>query len=298
MTAVVWADGALRGPAEPVVSAMNHGLTVGDGVYETIGMREGQPFALTRHMLRLQYSAERLGITDLDIHWIRDGIAQVIAARPQDIVRVRVTVTSGIGPMGYVRGDGSPTVIIVGGPGVRPRTCVAVRAPWKRNERSPLAGVKTTSAAENVVMAHFARDKGADEAIMSNTHGHLCEGTGTNVFIERKGEVLTPPLASGCLPGITRGLVLEWGARAGLPVRVAAPGELPMAVLDEVLSGESFASVTSSTRGMQPISRLDGVDVAAGPLLVRLAGLYEQFATADWDPAPPRGAVLKDEPVR
>jgi branched-chain amino acid aminotransferase len=298
MTAVVWADGALRGPAEPVVSALNHGLTVGDGVYETIGMREGQPFALTRHMLRLQYSAERLGLRDLDIHWIRDGIAQVIAARPQDIVRVRVTVTSGVGPMGYVRGDGSPSVVIVGGPGVRPRTCVAVRAPWKRNERSPLAGVKTTSAAENVVMAHFARDKGADEALISNTHGHLCEGTGTNIFIERKGEVLTPPLASGCLPGITRGLVLEWGARAGLPVRVAAPGELPMAVLDEVMSGESFASVTSSTRGMQAISRLDGVDTAAGPVLTRLAGLYEQFATADPDPAPPRGAAARVEPVR
>jgi branched-chain amino acid aminotransferase len=298
MTAVVWADGALRGPAEPVVSALNHGLTVGDGAYETIGMREGQPFALTRHMLRLQYSAERLGITDLDIHWIRGGIAQVIAARPQDVVRVRVTVTSGIGPMGYTRGDGSPSVIIVGGPGVRPKTCVAVRAPWKRNERSPLAGVKTTSAAENVVMAHFARDKGADEAIVSNTHGHLCEGTGTNIFIERKGEVLTPPLASGCLPGITRGLVLEWGARAGLPVRVAAPGELPMAVLDEVLHGDAFASVTSSTRGMQPISRLDGVDVVPGQLLVRLAGLYEQLAMADADPPPPRGAVARDEPVR
>jgi branched-chain amino acid aminotransferase len=147
-------------------------------------------------------------------------------------------------------------------------------------------------------MAQFARDKGADEALISNTHGHLCEGTGTNIFIERKGEVLTPPLASGCLPGITRGLVLEWGARAGLPVRVAAPGELPMAVLDEVMRGEAFASVTSATRGMHAISRIDGVDVTAGAVLTRLAGLYEQFAAADPDPAPPRGAAARVEPVR
>lgn len=298
MTSVVWADGQLRAPGEPVYSALDHGATVGDGVFETISMREGQPFALTRHMLRLQYSAERLGLKDIDVHWIRDGISQVIAARPQDIVRLRVTVTSGMGPMGYSRGEGMSHVVIVGGPGVKPRQCYAVRAPWKRNERSPLAGVKTTSAAENVVMAAFARDKGADEAIVSNTHGHLCEGTGSNIFIERNGEVLTPPLASGCLPGITRGLVLEWGARAGLPVRVAAPGELPMAVLDEVMRGEAYASVTSSTRGMQPISRLDGADIKPGPVLTRLQTLFEQFASADPDPAPPRGAIARPEPVR
>lgn len=298
MTSVVWADGQLRQPAEAVYSALDHGVTVGDGVYETICMREGQPFALTRHLLRLQYSAERLGLKDIDVHWIREGISQVVAARPQDIVRLRITVTSGTGPMGYARGEGMSSVVIVGGPGVRPRQCYAVRAPWKRNERSPLAGVKTTSTAENVVMAAFAREKGADEAIISNTHGHLCEGTSTNIFIERNGEVLTPPLASGCLPGITRGLVLEWGARAGLPVRVAAPGELPMAVLDEVMRREAFASVTSATRGMQPLSRLDGAELHPGPVLTRLATLFDQFASADPDPAPPRGAVARREPVR
>ncbi|MFO7243329.1 MAG: aminotransferase class IV [Actinomycetes bacterium] len=297
MTSVVWADGQLRPPTEPVYTALDHGVTVGDGVYETIAMRNGQPFALTRHLLRLQYSAERLGIRDIDVHWIREGISQVIAARPQDIVRLRVTVTSGPGPMGYLRDGGPSSVVIIGGPSVRPRQCVAVRAPWKRNERSPLAGVKTTSTAENVVMAQFAREKGADEAIVSNTHGHLCEGTSTNIFIERNGEVLTPPLASGCLPGITRGLVLEWGARAGLPVRVAAPGELPMSVLDEVVRGEAHASVTSTTRGVQPIARLDGADVKPGPVLTRLATLFDQYASADPDPAPPRGAVTRRDPV-
>ena len=179
----------------------------------------------------------------------------------------------------------------MGGPGVRPPVCHAVRSPWNRHERSPLAGVKTISAAENVVIGNYAREKGADEALIANTHGHLCEGTGTNVFIERRGEVLTPPLASGCLAGVTRGLVLEWGARSGLPVRVAAPGELAMTALEEVTHGDAFASVTSTTRGVQSISRLDGVDVAPGPILTRLAALFEQFASAEPDPPPPRGAA-------
>lgn len=291
MIAVVWADGSLRSPGEPIVTAGDHGLTVGDGVFETIGLRDGQAFALSRHLARLQYSAERMGLGAIDAQFVRRGVAEVIAAKPQDVVRVRVTVTSGIGPMGLARGTGTPTVIVTGGPGIKPRACVAVRAPWKRNERSPIAGVKTTSYAENVVIAQFARDKGADEAFVANTHGHLCEGTGTNIFIERNGEVLTPPLASGCLPGITRGLVLEWGARSGLPVRVAAPGELTMSVLDDVMHGHAHASVTSSTRGLQPVSMLDGAATAPGPMLTRLAAIFEQYATADPDPAPPRAAT-------
>src|SRR5690606_39947823 len=129
-----------------------------------------------------------------------------------------------------------------------------------------------------------------DEALVANAHCHLCEGTGSNVFIERAGEIVTPPLASGCLPGITRGLALEWGAKAGLPVRVAAPGELEMTVLDEVVAGTAFAAVTSSTRHVQPLAALDGLEVAPGPLLRRLAAEFDRRAVADLDPAPPRNS--------
>lgn len=290
MSAVIWADGSLRTPTEPVIPATSHGFTLGDGVFETIMMRKGQPFALRRHLVRLQYSAERMGLGPIDLGSVHEGIGAVISSKPQDVVRLRITVTSGIGPMGYVRGAGVPSVVVMGGPAVRPRTCRAVRVPWKRNERSPLAGVKTTSYAENVVMARFAQEKGADEAFISNTHGHLCEGTSTNIFIERKGEIVTPPLASGCLPGITRGLALEWGARAGIPIRVAAPGELGMSVLDEVVAGAAFAAVTSSSRGVQAVSRLDGTYVEPGPILARLSKLFEEIADSDLDPAPPRSS--------
>ena len=288
MSAVVWVDGALRGANEPILSAGNHGVTVGDGVFETCAIRNGAPFALTRHLVRLQYSLDRMGMRSVDIPAIREGIRQVIDANPADVARLRITVVSGSGPMSSVRGTGSPNVIIWGGPGAAPQTCRAVRSPWKRNERSAITGVKSTSYAENVVMAQFAAAQGADEAIMSNSLGYLCEGTGSNVFIERRGTVVTPPLSSGCLAGITRGLALEWGARAGLPVRVAAPSELEMSVLDEVRHGDAFAAVTSSTRGIAPIVSIDGVEVGQGPLLKRLSELYESHADAEGDPAPPR----------
>lgn len=288
MSAVVWVDGNLKAADEPIVSAENHGVTVGDGVFETLAVRKGEPFALTRHLVRLQYSMDRMGMDPLDMSRVRDGVAAVMEAGKGDVARLRITVISGPGPMSSVRGTEAPNVIVWGGPSNVPVFCRAVRAPWKRNERSAVAGVKSTSYAENVVMAKYAADRDADEALMSNTVGFLCEGTGSNVFIERGGEIVTPPLSSGCLAGITRGLALEWGARAGIRVRVAAPGELPMSVLDDVIAGHAFAAVTSSTRNVQHVVSLDGLEVGRGPLLTALATVFEEQADEHTDPAPPR----------
>lgn len=288
MSPVVWVDGVLYPANEPVLSAGNHGVTVGDGVFETLAVKDAEPFALTRHLVRLQYSLDRMGMQSVDIPSLRKAVRQVIDEDPDGISRLRITVISGPGPMSSVRGTGKPNVIIWGGPGNAPTTCRAVRSPWKRNERSAIAGVKSTSYAENVVMAQFAARQGADEALIANTFGYLCEGTGSNVFIERRGEVVTPPLSSGCLAGITRGLLLEWGAQAGMPVRVAAPGELEMSVLDEVRHGDAFASVSSSTRGLAPVVWLDGVDLLEGPLLRKVSRMYETHAAVELDPPPPR----------
>ncbi|WP_062378104.1 aminotransferase class IV [Demequina pelophila] len=282
MRQVVWAAGALRDPDEPILTAADHGLTVGDGVFETLEVVDGRAFGLARHLERMHRSASRIGLR-VDDAAVRDGVSAVLAAAP-GLTRLRITVTSGPGPMSSARGDGPGVVVVTANDGAPPAECRAVRSPWRRNERSPLAGVKSTSYAENVVMMEFARERGADEALMANTAGDLCEGTATNVFVERGREILTPPLEAGCLAGITRGLALEWGADAGLPMREAAPGELPFSVLDEVADGRAFAAVTSSTRRVQPLVSLDGAELAPGPLLSRLAEAFDERAGADSDP--------------
>ncbi|WP_297084771.1 aminotransferase class IV [uncultured Demequina sp.] len=287
MNPIVWVGGSLREPGQPVIAATDHGFTVGDGVFETLAVRDGVPFALSRHLARLAYSADRIGLPAPDGGAIREGIAAVLDAGTGSVSRLRVTVTSGDGPMGSARGDGPPTVVVTGVDALRPRQCRAVRAPWKRNERSAIAGVKSTSYAENAVIVEYARSKGADEAILANTYGNLCEGTASNVFVEVGGEIVTPPLASGCLAGITRGLALEWAVRAALPVRVAAPGELTMAVLDQAIAGEAHLAVTSSTRGVQHVSSLDGTDLAPGQLLRELSAVYELRAERETDPPVP-----------
>ena len=131
--------------------------------------------------------------------------------------------------------------------------CDVVTVPWPRNERSALAGLKTTSYAENVLALSYARDRGGGEAIFGNTVGNLCEGTGTNVFVMVGGRLITPPLSSGCLAGVTRGLVIEWvGAdEEDLPIGALAAAE------------EAFQ--TGTTRDVQPIRSVDGITLPAAP---------------------------------
>ncbi|HQY33147.1 MAG TPA: aminotransferase class IV [Actinotalea sp.] len=280
---VVWADGRLRDPAEPVLSAVDHGVTVGDGVFETCGVVDGSAFALTRHLARLVRSARGLGLEDPDLDAVRAGVADVLA-RPEGLGRVRVTVTAGLGPLGSGRTPGAQSVLVVAGPAAGPAPVRAVRVPWTRNERSAVAGLKTTSYAENVVALAAASRAGADEALLANTRGELCEGTGSNVFVERGGELLTPPLSSGCLAGITRELVLEWSAAAGLPVREAEPGELAFAVLDEVTAGAARLAISGSVRTFVPVVALDGVAVVAGEITRAAAEVYASRAALDVDP--------------
>lgn len=280
---VVWVDGRLVSPQRPAVGAVDHGLTVGDGVFETCGVERGVPFALTRHLARLARSARGLGLAEPDDGLVRRGVADVLAAAP-DAGRLRVTVTAGSGPLGSGRTPGRQTVVVAAGPAGRPSPARVVRVPWTRNERSAVAGLKTTSYAENVVALARAAAAGADEALLANTVGDLCEGTGSNVFVERGGELLTPPLASGCLAGITRELVLEWSAAAGLPVREAAVGELPWGVLDDVVAGSATLALSGSVRTFVPVVALDGTDVVVGPLTAAVAELYARRAAEDVDP--------------
>ena len=272
---MLWVNGNVVPDDQPVVLAHDHGLVVGDGVFETCEVKDGVAFALTRHLRRLRASAAGLGLP-FDESSVRAGIDAVLADAPPH-ARLRITVTGGPSPYGSDRGDGPPTVMVATGAlhDWPPTTDVAI-VPWVRNERAATAGLKTTSYADNVVALAWAKQHGAAEAIFANTRGDLCEGTGSNVFVEYDGRLVTPPLGSGCLAGITRELLLEW-----------LPGEiderpLPLGALAE--GREAF--ITSSTRGVMPIRAVDGVPLpdAPGPLTKRAAEVFFERAAADPDP--------------
>ena len=270
-------------PDEAALSAVDHGITVGDGVFETCAVLNGQAFALTRHLARLERSAAGMGMAAPDLRKVRDGVDAVLAASPAE-GRLRITVTDGVGPLGSGRSTGPQTVIVAASAVTILPTGRAARSPWTRNEHSPVAGLKTTSYAENVVALADALKKGGDESVLANTRDELCEGTGSNVFVEIGGELVTPPLSAGCLAGITRELLLEWGAEEGLPVREAKDGELPFSVLDRVTAGEATMLLTGSVRNVQPTEWLDGVDLQIGELSKAARELFEHLMRERIDP--------------
>ena len=149
-----------------------------------------------------------------------------------------------------------------------------VTVPWTRNERGAVAGLKTTSYAENVVALAHAQRHGASEALFANTAGHLCEGTGSNVFYVLDGELRTPTLASGCLAGISRALLLEWCDDL---VEVDEP--------IEVLDSADEIFLMSTTRDVQGVHRIDDRELESpGPVTQRLRDLWAAKAAEDPDP--------------
>lgn len=274
-----WLGDGLVEPQDARVSVLDHGLTVGDGVFETLLVRDGAPFALTRHLRRLDRSLAGLGFPGPGEDAVRTAVAAVVADAGDDAghARLRITVTSGAGPLGSERGSNAPTLVVTLTPVAGwPPTSSLATVPWVRNERSAVAGLKTTSYAENAVALAEAHRRGASEAVMADTQGRLCEGTGSNVFVVVDGEVLTPHLRCGALAGITRELVLEW-APAVAPVREA---DLPYDVL--ISADEVF--ITSSTRDVHPVDRVDDRAVAVGPITLDVAEEFRRRAALDVDP--------------
>ena len=244
----IYVNGALVPEEDAVLPVSDHGLTVGDGLFETMKVVDGVAFAIRRHLARLRRTASGLGLTVPPELELRDAIESTIAANGPSVGRVRMTVTGGTGPAGTSRGSGPPTVLVqCAAATVWPSAAKVVTVPWPRNERGVLAGLKTTSYADNVIAYAYAVERGGDEAIFPNTQDNLCEGTGTNVFVAIDDRLVTPPLSAGCLAGVTRELLLEIDSSIE-EVDVPLSG---FAVVEE-------AFLTSSTRDVQPIASIDG----------------------------------------
>jgi branched-chain amino acid aminotransferase len=258
---LIWIDGALAPVTKAAISPFDHGLTVGDGVFETMkvtraGDGPAEAFALTRHLARLRRSAHGLGLpVPISDDELRNAVRLVLDA-DTDAGRVRITLTGGSGPLGSERLAGAPTIVVASSTARPwPASAAVTTVPWRRNEHSAVAGLKTTSYAENVVALAYAREHGGSEAIFANTAGRLCEGTGSNVFVVVDDRLVTPPLSSGCLAGVTRDLLLS---ATDLAIEEA---DLPL----DALTRATEVFITSSTRDVQPVHAIDGTPVPTCP---------------------------------
>jgi branched-chain amino acid aminotransferase len=271
----IWLNGRLYDdPYQATVAGTDHGLVVGDGVFETLKVTERGAFAVRRHLNRLNRSAAALGLPEPDHGQIREAIDAVLRGRDFPRGKLRITYTGGRGPLGSEAAYGPPTVIIMLAPvGASPRLTSIVTAPWTRNEHGALAGVKSTSYAENVRGLGYATNHDASEAIFLNTAGHVCEGTGTNVFVVFGDTVITPPLSSGPLAGVTRELIMEWCAV-----------EQQDLTLDEAKRADEVF-ITSSMRDVQGVEHWDDQTFSPEHRVTRaVAATFAERSEVDFDP--------------
>lgn len=243
-------EGELFCMADAAIPLNDDAVVQGHGIFETIAAYTGRPFALNDHIKRLACSAGRVGLqvpTSQEIHESLQRVIEANQLQQEPKARLRVTITGGT--------SNSRTFYEASLPPLHPAEARIVTLPYARNEKGALTGIKTISYGENTPATLFAKNQGADEGIWPNTAGQLCEGTWSNIFLRIRGGWKTPPLAAGCLPGVTRAWVLRLAGEAGIEI---LEEELEMDQLDA--AGAAF--LTSSLREIQPVCLINGREPA------------------------------------
>jgi len=271
MGATVNVNGRLFDQANAVVSVFDHGFLYGEGVYETLRTYGGRPFLFDRHMDRLRRSAAML---DLDVPLTDPQIdarfaETVRGARLGDSVDrqayIRILVTRGVGELTYdPAACPDPTVVVIvkrhvdPPPDVFERGVTVALVPVVRNHPASVNPIiKSNNLMNNALAMQHALRHGGYEGIMRNYRGELAECTQSNFFIVKNGAALTPPIDAGLLPGITRAFLFEIGAEIGTSVR-------EQVLRDEDLFGADECFLTSTTRELVPIVRVDDRTIGAG----------------------------------
>jgi branched-subunit amino acid aminotransferase/4-amino-4-deoxychorismate lyase len=245
---LVWIDGRLVGGDEALVPLGTPGVQSGVGVFETIAVRAGRPVDLDEHLARFERSGSVVGVPLLR--------REEIAAAVGEIAR---GIGSGHGWLKVVALREGRTAVF-GGESPREeegRPARAVLLPWRRSHRDPLAGVKSTSYAANVLGLEWARARGADEGLWRNDRGRLTEGCASNVFAIRGRAVFTPAVTEGILEGVTRAKAILAAKSLGLAVHEGSVRVPRLATARE-------AFLSSSLKGIRPLLSLDGRKIGTG----------------------------------
>lgn len=276
MAAVASIDGTIVDLAAARISVLDRGLMFGDGVFEALRTYRGRPDALDQHLARLEHSCAimhiALGVTRAMLaREVEAAVAAVDA--PERYIRIMITRGSfpeALPPMGagvarriVIVRPLSPTPDALYARGIRVISAAAPPSPlW--------AGAKPTAYLNNLLALGVAQRQSADDALLLGAHGELLEGATSSVFLVQDGKLVTPPLALGILPGITRDRVLACATAEGL-----GPRERLLHIDDVYRADEVF--LTSSVRLIAPVVEVDGLRIgtgAPGPIAQRLSAAY------------------------
>lgn len=274
---IAWLNGRFLPLADACVPVLDRGFIFGDGVYEVIPVYAGKPFRLAHHLQRLANSLAAVRIDDphTEDEW-QGLIAELISRNGGGDQSVYLQVTRGIAPRDHRFPEGSrPTVFLMSNP-FRPVPEAELRegvtAVTLNDIRWEYCHIKSIALLPNILLRQQAVEQGAAEAILLR-HGEVTEGAASNVFIVSDGVIVTPPKGDCLLPGITRDLVVELAMEHALECEERPIPEAELRRAQEIW-------LTSSTREILPVTRLDDLAVGEGrpgPVWHTMIGHYRRF---------------------
>lgn len=265
MSLLVYIDGEFVPESEAKISVFDHGFLYGDGVFEGIRAYEGRVFRLREHIDRLYDSAKAI---DLEIPLSKEEFEKIIleTLRINNLrdAYIRPIVTRGIGDLGLdPRKCKKPTIIVITKPwdklygDLYEKGLKAVTVAVRRNSYDALPpNIKSLNYLNNILAKIEANAKGGDEAILLDKDGFVSEGSGDNIFIVKKGKILTPPTINN-LKGITREVTIEIIKKHGISFEERNIGLYDLYTADEVF-------VTGTAAEIAPIVEIDGRKIGDG----------------------------------
>lgn len=278
-TPVCWMNGQIIAPEQASVSVFDHGLLYGDGVFEGIRFYNSRAFRLQAHLERLILSARAIALEiPYSIEALTCAVLETIAAAPTKNGYMRMVVTRGVGPLGIDPSRcHSPQLFIIADSlhmvSARERiegAKIIIAATRRLGADGLDPRIKSLNYLNHILARMEATHAGADEAILLNSAGRVAEGSADNIFIVKKGELLTPPVIEGALDGITRQVVLEIAESVGIKFR-----ETPLAPYDLFIADECFLTGTGAE--LIPVGYVDGrkVPQCPGPIYQHLAAAFK-----------------------
>ncbi|MDR3500278.1 MAG: aminotransferase class IV [Parvibaculum sp.] len=277
---IIWLNGALVNADEARIDPRDRGFLLGDGLFETLLARQGRIAFLDSHVVRLAAGGNILGIPmpastrhlAIACGMLLEANGLMNAAR----VALRITLTRGPGPRGLLPPDDPvPTLMITAAPSPPPPAAQsAILATPRRNALSPVSRLKALPYLDNLLAREEARARGADEALLLDTSGHLACASVANVFLWEKDRLVTPAEECGILPGVTRAAILELSERLGIDA-------VEDMIAPQRLQSADGAFLTNSLIGIMPLSRIDRRELPAHRLTGRLQAAYDLLLDAD-----------------
>ncbi len=265
-----WLNGEWR-EEKTAISIADRGFLLGDGLFETIFMKNGAAAFLDDHLARLSAGLQMLGINASSPGNIAAILAELAERNglTDKVAAARISMSRGVSERGLLFPEGSdPTVLITASPAaIAGGSAALIVSAYRRSQHSVAARCKASAYLDNVLARNEARDRSVDEAIMLNGEGRVACASSANLFLILKdGSVVTPPVGEGALPGIIRGMLLAAAPEIGAEIREDAIR------LDDLRRGALF--LTNSLIGLRP-AFLQGEKPPASELFIRLSAWYE-----------------------